>query len=872
MVLLSKKGSIEHFTNKLLEEEVLDRSLHFDHCGRDLYHTEDWKACMIHFSSYDFRSEAETDHRQFTVSERGAMAVHGMVTEQVTEPADLPVLDARAFMKIMETTRGAAIRRKYMGEYSYAFLDAGGRLRASCDVMGFQHLYYAEDENLLIVSNRIRCIRNILENPELSLPNLSLLVVWGCLLEGRTTVKQVKRLEGGSDLFYDGRMLHVETHPDWFSGSIPDNEYEKTVSDYTTACINRIRAVLKDSKEIRLPLTGGRDSRLYLAMLLMAGQKEKLHTVTNGFEAHPDVIISRLISEHYGIPHTVKPPAAPMELPDDEILKKVMSGVFQTDGCLGSYNSYDHLWMNKATAMQAHASAAFKPFAKKTIRIYEQAEDLRSFSFKNRYVRPEVREGLREKIRDIVDGYKMCGVSAWDTADSFLLRQRLPNFQGYVLEQLNYKINQIQLVNNENLFRLSYSNTQFRQVMRLHYEMYKKCDPWLVEAPFAEYGWKKELAKYVGDDLKLDTPALEIPKGIPSFGGWQYKIQKSRTFRNKLWDILSSYDSSPYWDYFDRSEAEKLIRDDEDKGRGMMPLWNFVGTFFYYHGLELPFRIGLVDHPPVSTVLETTEGRRGILLKKPYTLTEQGLPEQEPAQAGTSPNTASSQTTDPAAFFPNTVSEKDAGQAAFTPNAVSEKDAGQAAFTPDVVSMKASTLDAADSAALPDRTFLYLEDAFVRPDFWENDEKWHFRVGNAVIRYLDVNPGLSLHGEMPLSEYFPRIFRENFAVLPFIGKEYQTFDAALSDSLLRIVLDTRTERPEPVEESFFHAEIHRHIRKGKKHGMLVSVAQNQYFVPEDACLIAVYDRILSKVVDISLIRNGASYKTSARPLARRLYR
>lgn len=613
--IISKNNSIEAMINEILSKEVLEQSLHFEHSRRDIYFTDNKEGCLINYSSPTPFFVKE--NMQFYSGTEGACALHGTVVEQKKEVTDVPLLGAKDIINILPKETEVSFKEHYTGDFSFVFMSPKGEIIASNDSSSFQHIYYSETKDYIFISNRQRCIRNIMKNSQLDLENIACLCTFETVLGTETLLKNVKRLEINSRLVYDRvRGLNIEGDPFYFIREIPDLDYSEFVKENAAVCINRLKAVLKDVDDIEFPITGGRDSRVNLALLLEAGQKDKIHTFTTGYEDHPDVVVGKNISQHYGIRHEFRERKPPQNFSDEEILEKVMGAIFQSDGSLGAWDANMYLFQNNRMYFPGHASEAFKPYVNSSVMTYEEAADIKRFTVsKADFVKADVVKQIYGKMEARVERCRQMNMTPKDAADSYKITDRLPNWQGYMIRQNDYFHNQIQILNNQNLFHLSYSaDAVYREMLRIHYEILKEADPWLVETPFAIHGWNKELGRYVNDGLNISSAAIALPRNMPFYGSWQLKLNTSDELRFKVWDILSSFDNSGFWDLFDRKRIETRILRENHESKDSMILWNFIGSFCFYHGLEIPVKIGKINSPQkYISRFETQNGRRGCV-------------------------------------------------------------------------------------------------------------------------------------------------------------------------------------------------------------------------------------------------------------------
>jgi asparagine synthase (glutamine-hydrolysing) len=107
---------------------------------------------------------------------------------------------------------------------------------------------------------------------------------------------------------------------------------------------------LKEAGEpVQLSLTGGKDSRLVAAALVVAGIP--VHAKTHGFPEHPDVIVAADVAKQLGIDHTPVTPAMPGQ--DTDVLARLRATVLVADGMLSAFENVGRTDPSRSPALSA---------------------------------------------------------------------------------------------------------------------------------------------------------------------------------------------------------------------------------------------------------------------------------------------------------------------------------------------------------------------------------------------------------------------------------------------------------------------------------------------------------------------------------------
>ena len=116
------------------------------------------------------------------------------------------------------------------------------------------------------------------------------------------------------------------------SGGRTTSDGARAVADALVAAV----AHLADTAApVELSLTGGKDSRLIAAALVVAGVPVVART--HGFADHPDVVVAAEIARRLGIEHVVRTPAAPGQQVD--VLGRIRATVLVADGMLSAFEN-----------------------------------------------------------------------------------------------------------------------------------------------------------------------------------------------------------------------------------------------------------------------------------------------------------------------------------------------------------------------------------------------------------------------------------------------------------------------------------------------------------------------------------------------------
>ena len=224
-------------------------------------------------------------------------------------PGDAP-RDERNGLRI---TAGwpVAIEDRLAGHYAEADLNSSGQGTVRQDPYGLHPLYIGSDRGVTLVANRPHLVAGALEQLTGTLAArdhrcAAWLAFSGRPIGDRTGYEDVSCVPFGATVRID---------PDHgVTFSFTDAPWLPSAMDIDDSCIDRIEselianlraAINAMSAPPRLQLTGGRDSRLVLALAVRAGLLQDVEIVTNGKADTPDVIVAKDLATSLGLGHTL---------------------------------------------------------------------------------------------------------------------------------------------------------------------------------------------------------------------------------------------------------------------------------------------------------------------------------------------------------------------------------------------------------------------------------------------------------------------------------------------------------------------------------------------------------------------------------------
>lgn len=197
-------------------------------------------------------------------------------------------------------------------------------------------VHWAATEDYVLVSNRpllVALFLSVLTNqssPELSTDYLAEYLLYGYSLSGRTPFKNVHTLSVNSALAITNGNVRITDVPKGMKSDLrPDHTLNEGVEALYTALTNAMDRTEKEisGRPVQLRLSGGKDSRLLLALL--RERKVDLRTVTFGGEASVDVRLASRLNEMAGIRGEMR---SPRPTAGDTIVERIEQTIHESGG------------------------------------------------------------------------------------------------------------------------------------------------------------------------------------------------------------------------------------------------------------------------------------------------------------------------------------------------------------------------------------------------------------------------------------------------------------------------------------------------------------------------------------------------------------
>lgn len=573
-------------------EEALEREVPIEYEASAEFVSSDRKVVLLAYdvgsSLYPEGSYLYQDGDSFTL-------FHGHVWR--LNETERPERIAEVVHRYLIRTSGRELLNAFAGEFTVLqYEGATGTLQIMSDSLGLRPCYFIRSAEGLIVSNRLLAIENLAPagTVTLDLQTLSYHATRGFLPPGRTIFKEVRELRHGSRLSFShtGVMGIEQGQEVFFSPArsrdrvVSESEWDEAMEDIG---VNLRNIAGCENIYPQLGLSGGKDSRLILAAALREGVADKMFIYTLGADSHPDVVVAKEITKHFGLPHVIRRPrlAAPSAM-IELFEQKMPIHIWHSEGMLNLFDLHCRLTCGGEPVFNGLNGENLRSVwdlpdhqGGTTEGANDRASvlavlDARAPHNLSGMVRGEiVREHSRERLKWI-DRQLASGTAAKDLPSLYRSLFISLRRNSVISKVRGYWHPYINVLGGRRLFRVAFGiGASERRLERVHYELMKRCDPWLVKHRFAVQSWNRRVYEYGTPPRGAELPGGEGGRRLESLD-WRRRINNDRKFKKALEEYLMDMaPTSGLWEVIDREGLEDFFA---RPSHGHMERFHFFGV------------------------------------------------------------------------------------------------------------------------------------------------------------------------------------------------------------------------------------------------------------------------------------------------------
>jgi hypothetical protein len=189
----------------------------------------------------------------------------------------------------------AGVAAALCGTYNFVGADPAQGVRAFGDCSALYPLYWHDGKDVSVISNRSSTVASVVGTWGWDAHALAWIIGRANLFGENMPVQGVQHVPSGTEAQVDWGAggIRLERSPEWIWPAPSNDRGREALSaaewdEITDELISNTRLLGKLNAPIRLALTGGKDSRLSLALVKAAGLRDSVVAYTSGGLSHPE--------------------------------------------------------------------------------------------------------------------------------------------------------------------------------------------------------------------------------------------------------------------------------------------------------------------------------------------------------------------------------------------------------------------------------------------------------------------------------------------------------------------------------------------------------------------------------------------------------
>ena len=302
-------------------------------------------------------------------------------------------------------------------------------------------------------------------------------------------------------------------------------------------------------------ITGGKDSRLVLALMIEAGVTDRFTFRTIGPPTSADAIVSADIAARFSLQHELFTFG---RMQQDAFDRQVRAHVFQTSGMFNAWILKGGQGLQTVPGISGGGGEILRSFFGNyppTSTAQELHAKFVSRCDRLKLLKDDVRAHYAEALRhELIDELESGGCTTEDLLDAFYLRARMRRWFG-AGEELGEAFRIYPLCSLAGVRAAFALGPIRRRAETLHFEIMRSACDALARVPFADATWPTGALADLPDADGYRQPAQKAMPGAP------VQWQASRLTDNR--DVLRAYlldePTNPVFEIVDRDAVEKLL-------------------------------------------------------------------------------------------------------------------------------------------------------------------------------------------------------------------------------------------------------------------------------------------------------------------------
>lgn len=440
---------------------------------------------------------------------------------------------AEALLGTFRSGGSAAVSSALGGAYNFVGVAPAIGLRAFADSSGLFPLYWREGPEVAVISNRSTTIARLTGSHGWDVRALAWVIGHANLFGDQMPARDVSYLPPGREAqvpWSEGRV-RVETSPAWIWPEPSDDLGRDNLTpgewdDVTHALVTNFGALRYIEGPLRLSITGGKDSRLCLALAKAAGLQDRIETYTAGGMDNPEVEAAAAVARAAGFEHRRSRPQpathgtrpTPPPFNSNAFWQRLRKDVYRHEGIVCPWSGLVEATRRPTVDIKGFGGEFYRRGNAKQFRSSEKLTlDALAARFVNYHQVHDPLGILRRREAE----YQTSWLKEWVHGSARGIRfDLLPEkfYVDYRLGHWNGPMGQARpgsvVVNPLLLASAARKNLelspQARSAERFHFEVMRRAAPEVVSVPFLDDVWAPEIAV----DSPIELPGYPYPTKV----------------------------------------------------------------------------------------------------------------------------------------------------------------------------------------------------------------------------------------------------------------------------------------------------------------------------------------------------------------------
>jgi hypothetical protein len=451
------------------------------------------------------------------------------------------------------------------GVFAAVSLSLDGRGSVVTDPLSVAVLYRSETDDCIAFASSPALAARAATGPSAQPDRDPLGAAWlpflGWLVGDRTGFTAVRALPIGAhvqvDPAYGSRVVYANSTP-WADGDGEFGGRVELIDAVHADLTNSVRSIAQlPSRRKLADITGGRDSRLVLALIVQERLSDEFDFRTTGADFAPDAIVGREIAKLFHLSHESVVPAT-MDAADFE--RRLRAHAFHTSGMINAWDFKGSITPGRAPRL----SGLFGETLSTNFKEYPELRtngDLRSAFYRiakldtGSILLPDVRQALTEDLDgELIERIDSGGSAPQDHLDSFYIRNRLRRWLG-TMEEIGESGRIFPLYSLTGVRAAFAMGPDARRAEELHFSIIRRACPELARLPLANRAWSEAVLSKAsnGDECRTAPITYSGPAAV------QWQAQRLDDNGDLVRGYLLDEPSSPLFDIVDRRALVALL-------------------------------------------------------------------------------------------------------------------------------------------------------------------------------------------------------------------------------------------------------------------------------------------------------------------------